>query len=72
MYSPQEIHNILKLNDNSDLKEWILPRFDCPPTDYESMPDEDKGWIAIAKGIVDKESRYRRIMEEISKHKPIK
>ncbi|CAI2361418.1 unnamed protein product [Moneuplotes crassus] len=34
------------------------------------MPEEDKGWIAIAKSVVDPECRYRKIIQGIMKHKP--
>ena len=40
-----------------DLKCNKLPKFDCPPPNYENMPAEDKGWVAVAKSIVDDESR---------------
>ena len=67
--SKEKVKEIMKLSNNSDLKEGKLPNFDCPPPNFEDMPDFDKGWIAIAKSVVDDESPYRKIIKAIEKHK---
>jgi hypothetical protein len=69
--SHERVTGILKSNQNKNLIDSKLPRFDCPPPNYEEMPEYDKGWIAIAKAVVDNESRYSKIIKAILKHQPI-
>ena len=71
-YSKERIQEIIKSNNNFELWTGKLPSFDCPPPNYEDMPEFDKGWIAIAKSVVDDESPYRKIVKAICKHKPEK
>jgi len=52
------------------LRAGKLPRFDCPPPNFEPMPPYDRGWTAIAKAVVDDDSKYYQVIRAIHKHKP--
>ncbi|CAI2360141.1 unnamed protein product [Moneuplotes crassus] len=69
VFSPEEVREILNCNE-TNLDEKNLPTFDYPPADYEIMPEEDKGWTAIAKSVFVPTSRYWKVLQRITKHNP--
>ncbi|CAI2387517.1 unnamed protein product [Moneuplotes crassus] len=59
--SKEQVRKILVSSslDKSDLDSY----FDCPLPTYSEFPEEDKGWLGIAKGILVKDSPYKRAIQ---------
>ena len=50
--SVDEIRKILSPNKDDTMKQGVMPIFDCPPMQYNEVPDEEKGWIFFAKSVI--------------------
>lgn len=56
----KRVSDILKNTSSNDLKYGIMPDFDYPPPNYNVVPEKDRGWLAITKAILIKNSSYSK------------
>jgi hypothetical protein len=50
--SVDEIRKMLVPNIKSEMKNGKMPKFDCPPPQYDEVPDNEKGWNFFTKVVI--------------------
>jgi hypothetical protein len=50
--SVDKIREILSNNRQDEMRNGVMPVFDCPPPHFEEVSEGEKGWTFFAKAVI--------------------
>ena len=63
--SKSDISKILIQSKIKKLNSGSLPEFDWPPPNYNIIPESDKGWVGIAKAVLNLNTNYSKVIKDV-------